>query len=64
MSSEETNVKKKHACPDCTFCQWCGDDRCALCLRQGCGRRKLSLAEQIALYDAVNRREPENEPTR
>lgn len=46
---------KKHPCPDCTFCQWCGDDRCRLC-RGGCVRpgRKLSLAEQIALYDAVN----------
>ncbi|MBT0654656.1 hypothetical protein [Geomobilimonas luticola] len=47
---------KKHPCPDCTFCQWCSDDRCSLCLRQGCGRkRKLSLQEQIALYDAINR---------
>ena len=47
---------KKHPCPDCTFCQWCSDERCSLCLRQGCGRkRKLSLQEQIALYDAINR---------
>ena len=45
----------KHPCPDCTFCQWCGDDRCALCLglRPAAGR-KLSMAEQIALYEAVN----------
>ncbi len=57
MSSTEA---KKHPCPDCTFCQWCGDDRCALCLRRGsCRRGKLSFAEQIALYDATNRREPE-----
>ena len=45
---------RKHPCPDCTFCQWCSDDRCRLCLGTGCGK-KLSLAEQIALYDQVNR---------
>lgn len=53
MSSTEP---KKHPCPDCTFCQWCGDDRCKLCLREsGCRRQTLSLAEQIARYDEVNR---------
>ena len=54
MSSEQPSTKK-HPCPDCTFCQWCGDDRCRLC-RGDCVRtgRKLSLAEQIAQYDAVN----------
>ena len=60
---KETNVNKKHPCQDCTFCQWCGDDRCALCLRkEDCRGRKLSVAEQIALYDAINRRESEHEP--
>lgn len=45
---------KKHPCADCTFCQWCSDDRCRMCRgRSGCGR-KLSSAEQIALYDAIN----------
>jgi hypothetical protein len=49
---------KKHSCPDCAFCQWCGDDRCRLCLdRKPACRRKLSLREQIALYEAVNRGE-------
>jgi len=49
------DVPKKHPCPDCTFCQWCSDDRCRLCLNcEGCCRRKLSLAEQIELYDALN----------
>ncbi len=48
---------KKHPCPDCTFCQWCSDDRCALCLRSdSCCKKKLSIAEQIALYDEVNRK--------
>ncbi len=46
---------KKHPCPDCTFCQWCGDDRCELCLKPcESSRKKLSLNEQIALYDELN----------
>ncbi|MDD5284507.1 MAG: hypothetical protein PHD54_01500 [Desulfuromonadaceae bacterium] len=46
---------KKHPCPDCTFCQRCPDDRCRLCLNSNnCHRRKLSLSEQIALYDYLN----------
>lgn len=46
---------KKHPCPDCTFCQWCSDDRCNLCLRSSSGcKKKLSTSEQIALYDSLN----------
>lgn len=45
---------KKHPCPDCTFCQWCSDDRCRMCLGQkGCGRQKLSFAEQIELFESM-----------
>ena len=52
----EDNPLKKHPCPDCTCCQWCSDDRCRLCLKKpGCRRRKLSLDEQIALYDSLNK---------
>ncbi|HIJ96293.1 MAG TPA: hypothetical protein HPP94_11270 [Desulfuromonadales bacterium] len=48
-------AEKKHPCPDCTFCQWCSDDRCRLCRNDtDCCRRKLSLSEQIAAYDALN----------
>lgn len=47
----------KHPCPDCTFCQWCGDDRCRLCLNRQKPRKKLSLAEQVALYERLNRGE-------
>jgi hypothetical protein len=36
------------------MCQWCSDDRCRLCLRTGCGK-KLSMAEQIALYEKLNK---------
>ncbi len=55
IMSEKRALDKKHPCPDCGCCQWCSDDRCRLCLkRSGCRRRRLSLAEQIALYDALN----------
>jgi len=48
-------MEKKHPCPDCRCCQWCSDDRCRLCLatEKGC-RKKLTMAEQIALYERVN----------
>ena len=46
---------KKHPCPDCRQCQWCSDDRCRLCLRSGNCRKKLSVAEQIALFEKLNR---------
>ncbi|MDR3580872.1 MAG: hypothetical protein P4L44_13005 [Oryzomonas sp.] len=53
MTQEDT---KKHPCPDCICCQWCSDDRCRLCrAKDACRRRKLSLDEQIALYESLNR---------
>jgi len=35
------NESKKHPCPDCFVCQWCGDSRCVSC-RGSCndGKRK------------------------
>jgi D-arabinose 1-dehydrogenase-like Zn-dependent alcohol dehydrogenase len=46
---------RKHPCPDCRHCQWCGDDRCRLCRQSPAGaHRKLSFAEQIALYEQLN----------
>lgn len=55
-AADSAESVKKHPCPDCTCCQWCSDDRCRLCLRsgKGCGK-KLSLAEQIELFDSLNR---------
>lgn len=48
--------EKKHPCPDCQFCQWCSDIRCAACLGHGrSSKKKLSMAEQIELYEKVNR---------
>lgn len=51
---------KKHPCPDCHFCQSCSEARCHACRsqaigacgKQGCG--KLSLSEQIALFERMN----------
>ena len=53
---------QKHPCPDCRSCQWCSDDRCRLCLRTGCGvRRKLSIREQIEIYERLNAGERERQ---
>ncbi|MRR56319.1 MAG: hypothetical protein EG822_17770 [Deltaproteobacteria bacterium] len=51
-----TDAPKKHPCPDCICCQWCSDSRCGMCLRQkGRSSRKLSLQEQIELYERNNK---------
>ena len=48
-------MEKKHPCPDCHACQWCSEERCRLCLKASSGcRKKLSMAEQIALYESLN----------
>lgn len=60
---EERHPPKKHPCPDCSYCQWCSDDRCALCLKKCSCRKKLSMAEQIRLYEELNRQgKPELQP--
>jgi hypothetical protein len=51
---------KKHRCSDCHYCQMCSDARCHACRDRNarCGAaapRRLSLREQIALFEAVNR---------
>lgn len=46
---------RKHPCPDCHHCQFCSDARCQSC--RECGKRrtgKLSLREQIELYERIN----------
>jgi tRNA1Val (adenine37-N6)-methyltransferase len=56
MGQESPSNPKKFPCPDCSFCQWCSDDRCNLC--RGVGHpagRKLCQAEQIALFESLNR---------
>ncbi len=57
---EHPALSKKHACPDCHFCQFCGDSRCNAC-RSGKTKgncTKLSFSEQIRLYDEVNAKDP------
>ena len=53
-----TQARKKHPCPDCRQCQGCSETRCQLCRGQvgarGEAGRHLSMAEQIALYQALN----------
>ena len=31
MPDEQPCSKKKHPCSDCHSCQWCSDERCAMC---------------------------------
>lgn len=39
---------KKHPCPDCQFCQWCGDDRCELCLSgKKCEKKEKRRAGKV-----------------
>jgi hypothetical protein len=52
---------KKHPCKDCHFCQFCSDARCCSCRSKQDGNakapnRKLSIREQIALYEQINRK--------
>ncbi|MBM4309371.1 MAG: hypothetical protein FJ119_00260 [Deltaproteobacteria bacterium] len=50
---------KKNPCPDCTFCQWCSDTRCAVCMGT-CERcPKKTLQEQIDEYERNNPGRPQ-----
>ena len=45
---------QKHPCSDCLQCQFCSDPRCAVCRGETPRAAKLSMAEQIALYERLN----------
>jgi hypothetical protein len=50
---------KKHPCPDCNFCQACAETRCLTCRSErnrgsAVSCKKLSLHEQILLYEKIN----------
>jgi hypothetical protein len=52
---------KKHPCADCTHCQYCSDSRCSACRGErdrpgGVSSRKLSIREQICLFDKINQK--------
>ncbi|MGQ9484170.1 MAG: hypothetical protein ACUVSA_04085 [Desulfosoma sp.] len=53
---------KKNPCPDCHFCQQCSEARCQACRRTACRGRRLSFAEQIALYESLNARDHSKSP--
>ena len=59
--ADDQNAGKKCPCPDCNFCQWCSDDRCRICRGDGKRGKKLSMAEQIALYDRINGQKDEKD---
>ena len=45
---------KKHPCPDCTFCQFCSEIRCNACRGKGSIAKKLTIKEQIELFEKLN----------
>jgi hypothetical protein len=51
---------KKFACKDCDFCQFCSDSRCRCCRSAKTGKScsKISIAEQIRLFDELNANDP------
>ena len=58
-----TETKRHRQCPDCSYCQECSKDRCRLCRspqKRGC--KKLSMAEQISLYERINRPRGKRKP--
>ncbi len=57
---QQSGAPKKHKCADCHFCQGCSESRCQACRgdKTGCrgsSLRKLSVREQIRLYEEINR---------
>ncbi|MDR3236917.1 MAG: hypothetical protein LBT84_00260 [Spirochaetia bacterium] len=33
LPEPDENIRKKHPCHDCVFCQWCSEKRCTMCRR-------------------------------
>lgn len=57
---QQPGLPKKHKCSDCHFCQGCSESRCQTCrggkaVCHGDSARKLSIREQICLYEAINK---------
>ena len=46
---------KKHPCKDCEVCQWCSDSRCDVCRGERSRFSGMSVEEQIAIYDRINK---------
>jgi len=45
---------KKHPCPDCNFCQFCSETRCNACRGKGSIAKKMTIREQIELFEKLN----------
>ena len=43
------------------MCQWCSDTRCNVCRGHGPPEKHLSMAEQIELYEKLNKDDFEKE---
>jgi hypothetical protein len=54
QSTKNNKTEHKNPCPDCKMCQNCSDSRCSACRGDGPPKGKLSIQEQIALYDRLN----------
>ena len=59
-SQADPGHPKKYACADCHFCQLCSDSRCNCCRSAKTTGKcpKMSLSEQIRLYDEINANDP------
>ena len=47
--------EQKHPCKDCYSCQFCSDTRCRICLSGKKRKKQLSVEDQIALYEKLNK---------
>lgn len=56
----QSGCRQKHKCADCHFCQGCSESRCQTCRGGkssclGASGHKLSIREQIRLYEQINK---------
>ena len=57
----DSQLPRKHDCPDCEYCQLCSDTRCNPCRSGQKAAPKMTMAEQIDRFEKVNRLE-KNDP--
>ncbi|MCJ7604201.1 MAG: hypothetical protein MUO63_22210 [Desulfobulbaceae bacterium] len=51
--------KKKHPCPDCFFCQWCGNERCRTCRANICCKKNGGTLQRIPMRTVLCRTAPQ-----
>lgn len=52
---EKGGKVQKHPCKDCHCCQFCSDSRCRVCLSGKKRKKQISIEEQIAIYERLNK---------